>query len=128
MASGIATSVLMRRPLRDAMHVANGASTFSALLKEACRVGEALGFAPDDVSVRRYANAFRLDARPVSPTPMIRDGGRIGDEAAYLLAEMVGLARRSPVRTPNLEMAWSAAMHWPDTETRREPVAPMTHV
>jgi 2-dehydropantoate 2-reductase len=128
LAAGIATSVLMRRPLRDALRIATGASTFAGLLKEAGRVGEALGFAPDDVSIRSYLNAFRLDARPVLPTPTIAEGGRIGDEAAFLLAEMIGLARQSPVRTFNLELAWASVINGSGAETRREPIAPMLYV
>jgi hypothetical protein len=122
--AGIATSVLMR----DALRIATGASTFAGLLKEAGRVGEALGFAPDDVRVRDYLQAFRLDARPVQPTPTIADGGSIGDEAAFLLAEMIGLARQSRVRAFNLELAWASVINGSDAETRREPVAPMLYV
>jgi hypothetical protein len=52
----------------------------------------------------------------------------MGDEAAYLLAEMVGLARRAPVRAINFEMAWGAAAHGADTEVRRDPIPPMMYV
>lgn len=106
MASATATSALMGRPLRDAFRFAHGPSTLASTLKESYRVGVAAGFAPDELEVRAYEKAFLLEGRPVAPPTMITDGGPAADESAYLLAEMIAIARCAGVGTMLLDMAW----------------------
>lgn len=107
-AAGVATAVLLRRPLRDAMRFAHGAGTLEALLREAHRIGVGAKFAPDIVEVRKYEKAFMLDGRPVQGPPMIDAEGRTGDEAGYILASMLANARHWRVPSPNFDAAWRA--------------------
>lgn len=105
-AAGIATGVLMNRPLRDAMRFALGAGNFETALREGHRVGVAARFAPDIVEVRKYENAFMLEGRPVQSPPLIDADGRAGDEAGYLLASMLASARHWRVPASTFESAW----------------------
>ena len=107
-AAGIATAVLMRRPLRDAMRFAHGAGALEALLKEGHRIGIASKFAPDIVEVRQYEKAFMLEGRPIQGPLTIDADGRAGDEAGYILASMLANARHWRVPSPNFDAAWRA--------------------
>ena len=107
-AAGVATAVLMKRPLRDAMRFAHGPGTFEALLREGHRVGVAAKFAPDIVEVRKYEKAFMLEGRPVQAPLLIEADGRAGDEAGYILASMLANARHWRVPAPNFDAAWRA--------------------
>ena len=133
MCAAIATSHLMRHPLRDAIRLAYGLGNLDALLKEALAVGRAAGFAPDELRVKAYSKAFSMVGRPVDVPPGFDDDGRAGEEAAYLLAEMVGLARRVRVQTPRFDSAWqsiarpkvidgSATVCWVKAERNRKSV------
>jgi len=106
MAAGIAASYMLGRPLRDLVRFAYGPGTFEALLREAFDVGVAAGFAPDKLKVMAYDRAFLLEGRPVQAPPRICDDGRAGDEAVYLLSEMVARARRARVNASRFEQAW----------------------
>ena len=106
MASAVAVSVLTARPVRDAVRFAYGTSTFLGLLNEAARIGEAAGFAADPVRLWSYQKAFSLEGRPAQPPPMITDGGRAGDESALLVAEIVGIARRTGPQALRFGTAW----------------------
>ncbi len=108
-ASAIALSVLTDRPPRDAVRFPYGPDIFRRLLKEATRIGEATGFAPDPTRVRGYGRAMFLDGRPVQPPPLIADAGRGGNEAGYLLAELIALGRRARVPTFEFAKAWEIA-------------------
>lgn len=106
MAAGISVSALTAKPLRDAVRGYHGAGLLERLLKQAGHIGEAAGFAPDTRRIWTYRNAASLDGRPVLPPPMIASGGNIGNEAAYLLAEVVALARQFGVRAHDFMAAW----------------------
>lgn len=106
MAAGIAASYMLGRPLRDLVRFAYGPGTFEALLREAFEVGVAAGFAPDKLKVMAYDRAFLLEGRPVQAPPRICDDGRAGDEAVYLLGEMVARARRARVNASRFGQAW----------------------
>ncbi len=109
LAAGIALSVRMKAPFRDALRKSFGNEMFVRLLSEVFTVGQAAGADPCPVRARTYQHAFMLDARPVMPPPSIAEGGRAGDEAAFLLAELIGFARQYGVRTPELNIAWQLA-------------------
>jgi 2-dehydropantoate 2-reductase len=123
MASAVATTVLMGRPLRDAFRFAHGTSTFASALKESYRVGVAAGFEPDRLAVRAYEKAFLLEGRPVTPPALISDGGRAGDESAYLLAEMNAISRRANVDTILLDMAWKRVTNSADVTLAAEEIS-----
>jgi 2-dehydropantoate 2-reductase len=106
-ASAIALSVLFERPFRDAMPRSHHLHPFDKLLGEARRIGEAAGFPNWRGPALSYRNAVLLEARPVQSPPTIADGGRSGDESAYLMAEMIGLAQRVGMDAPTLKQAWS---------------------
>lgn len=106
-AAGIATSYLLQqRPLRDAVRFAHGPAHLHDMLKEAYRIGSAAGFAPDMVQLSKYERAFSLVGRPVAAPAMISDDGAAGDEALFVLAEMVGIARRVGVGAYLFNLAW----------------------
>ena len=109
MCAAIAISVLMRRPLRDALRFAHGPNTFGPALKECAKVGQRAGFKPDPVRVDAYLRAASLVGAPVDPPPRVEDGGRAGDECLYLLGQMVAVARQVGVHAFQLEQAWTAA-------------------
>lgn len=107
--AAIATSVLMRRPLRDAVRFAHGPNTFNHALKECAKIGQMAAFKPDPVKVDEYQRAASLVGVPVDPPPRIEDGGRASDECLYLLGQMVAVARQVGVHAFHLEQAWTAA-------------------
>ncbi len=107
LAGGIATSVLMGQPLRDAVRFAGGTNFFADLLADGARIGTAAGFAPNMRRARAYERAFLLDGRPVAVPPDIQNGGRAADEGTFILGEMVAIARRHGVRSFLLEKAWT---------------------
>ncbi len=114
--AAIATSVLTRRPLRDAVRFAYGPDTYVRALKEGARIGQAAGFDPDSVRVRAYARSFTLIGRPVHPPARVVDGGRAGDEAACLLGEMIGFANRHGVNAYELASAWKVITRQSEAE------------
>jgi hypothetical protein len=65
---------------------------------------------------------------PHSPLTAVLRTYTFLNQRADLLAEMIGLARRSRVRAFNLELAWAFVINGSDAEVRREPVAPMLYV
>ena len=110
LAAGIATAQLMQRPLRDAVRFAFGPSYLSTAIRECWQIGTAAGFKPDFVKMRTYERAFFLEAYPVSTPAMASEKGQAGDEAVYLLGEMVGIARREGIKAPTLEGAWRSLL------------------
>ena len=42
----------------------------------------------------------------MAPPALVWDGGRAADESVYLLAEMIGFARRFGANAVTLSMAW----------------------
>ena len=122
MASAVAATALAGRPLRDSLRFAHGSSNFSNLLREAHRIGVAAGFAPDQVAVRQYEKSFLLEGRPIQPPPMIASG-RAGDESAFLLSEMVAMARRARTNAMMFDMAWRCLMAQADASTPRNKLA-----
>lgn len=94
LAAGIATSIVMKCPLRDAFRFPHGTTTFEGALAECLAIGRAAGFEPDPRRLKDYANAFLLEGRPVKSPPSVLDGGREADEAIFLLAEMVAIGRQ----------------------------------
>lgn len=104
--SAIASTHLLRRPLRDTLRFAHGAGNLSICLRESYRIGEAAGFGPDLVRVKSYANSFLLEGRPVAPPARASDDGRAGAEARYLIGEMIEIGRRVGVHPITIGMAW----------------------
>ena len=113
-AAGIATAYLKQRPLRDAVRFAHGPAHLQDLLREAYRIGSAAGFAPDMIQVGKYERAFTLVGRPVAAPAMIGDDGAAGDEALFLLAEMVAIARRVRVGAYLFNVAWKSIAKLPE--------------
>jgi hypothetical protein len=97
---------LIERSFRDARPRSHHWHRFDSLLGEARRIGEAAGFPAWTGPKLDYRHAVQLEGRPVQAPPPIADGGRAGDESAYLLAEMVGLARRLGTDVPLFSQAW----------------------
>lgn len=126
MAGAAATSVLMRRPLRDALRFAHGAGTLAAALQEAFQVGVAAGYAPDQIAVRAYEKSFLLEGRPVQPPSLISAGGRAGDEATCLLGEMVCIARRARVNARTFSTAWRILTRPTEIDLSAEDVSEVT--
>ncbi len=109
LAAGIALSIRMKAPFRDALRQPYGNDMLVKLLGEGFAIGQAAGFSPCPVRARAYARAFMLDARPIMPPPNIAEGGRTGDEAAFLLAEMIGIGRQIGLCSPEFALAWRKA-------------------
>lgn len=105
--SAVALSALTDRPFRDAMPRGHLTGPFSKLLSEARYIGDAAGFPNWTGSPLEYYRAVLLEGRPVLAPAAVADGGRAGDEAAYLLAEMIGLAQRVGVDAPTFKRAWT---------------------
>ncbi len=105
-AAAIATAYLMGRPLQDSVRLAYGQGTFEKLLAEGLAIGVAAGYSPQQLSVKAYARAFSMVGRPIQVPACIGDPGRAGDESAFLLSEMVALARAARAHAPTFETAW----------------------
>lgn len=109
LAAAVATGAVMQRPFRDAVRLGSF-DHFTSMLKECTEIGIRVGFEPSRLRVRRYDNAFVLQGEPVLPPAPLADGGCAADEAAYLLAEMVGFGRHHNVDAPALYRAWQKIM------------------
>lgn len=105
-AAAVATAHLKKRPLRDAIRFVHGAPYLQDTLKEGYRIGSAAGFSPDMLEIGNYQKAFTLVGRPVQAPAMVGDDGAAGDEAFYLLDEMVGIGRRTRASAYLLNVAW----------------------
>lgn len=109
-ASAVAATTLANRPLRDSLRFAHGSGDFNNLLREAQRIGTAVGYGPDQVSIKAYNSSFLLEGRPVQAPQMIKSGGRASDESFFLLSEMVAMARQARVSAFLFNAAWRTLM------------------
>jgi 2-dehydropantoate 2-reductase len=91
--------------LRDTQRFRSG-KRFEDMLKEGIAVGVARRVPRLFGAVQRYRQGFLTESMPImSPVP-IAIGGRAGDEALFLLANMVRQAQDVKVVVPTLLRAW----------------------
>ena len=109
-AAGIATAFLKQRPLRDAVRFVHGPGYLQDMLKEGYAIGSAAGFAPDMTRIGKYERAFWLAGRPVAEPAQLSDDGSAGDEAGFLLAQMIGFARHAGARANLFNRTWEEVM------------------
>ncbi len=104
-AASVAINALTGLSLRDAVGPTHHITSFDRLLAEAAEVGGKIGLRPRPEKFAKYRNAYRMETRPVQPPALVTAGGARADEAAYLLIEMVEIAKRAGVMVPRLRAA-----------------------
>ena len=106
LAAGVGTSVLTSRPLRDALRFYPGQSNFEHMMAEGRKIAAAAGVQVNKAQTWRYRHALYLEAEPVMAPPRVTAPGGGGQEAAYLLAQMI--ERADGVQAPTLRAAFKA--------------------
>jgi hypothetical protein len=114
LAAGVGASLWKEMPLRDALRTVSGDLEFRYMCVDGRDIAERSGVTVTKDMIHAYRQAMYLDGEAVQPPPRITDPDSAGDEALFLLAQMVGRSLRCRAKAPDLKRALAMA-----TETRR---------